>query len=66
VEASFHLDGKQVQHPLETNLKASAWAILTAIERSRMAVMNVKGQLAEYASGTGGVRLRPVQRPNPC
>lgn len=48
MEASFFADGKSVRHPLEEKLKASGWAILTAIERSRMAVMNVKGQLAEY------------------
>lgn len=48
MEANFFADGKPVRHPLEEKLGASGWAILTSIERSRMAVMNVKGQLAEY------------------
>lgn len=48
VEPEFFLDGKKVQHALELALNASGWAILTAIERQRMSVMNVKGQLAEY------------------
>lgn len=42
------LNGKRVVHPLEESLQASGWAILTAMGRQRMAVMNVKGQLAEY------------------
>jgi hypothetical protein len=42
------LDGKRIEHPLEHVLKASGWAILSAIERQRMSVMNAKGQLAEY------------------
>jgi hypothetical protein len=48
VEPSFFRDGQPVEHPLEHLLKASGWAILTSIERQRMSVMNVKGQLAEY------------------
>lgn len=47
-EPEFFLNGERKEHPLEHLLKASGWAILTAIERQRMAVMNVKGQLAEY------------------
>jgi hypothetical protein len=48
MEPEFFQDGKKIEHPLEHLLKASGWAILTAIERQRMAVMNAKGQLAEY------------------
>jgi hypothetical protein len=48
VEPQFFLEGKTIEHPLENILKASGWAILTSIERQRMSVMNVKGQLAEY------------------
>ena len=47
-EPVFVRDGKPIEHPLEHLLKASGWAILTSIERQRMSVMNVKGQLAEY------------------
>lgn len=47
-EPKFVIDGKEIEHPLEHLLKASGWAILTAVGRQRMAVMNVKGQLAEY------------------
>lgn len=48
MEPQFFRDGERVEHPLEHLLKANGWAILTAIERQRMSVMNVKGQLAEY------------------
>lgn len=48
MEPVFYQSGRETYHPLERMLNASAWAILTSIERSRMAVMNVKGQLAEY------------------
>lgn len=48
MEPEFLLNGKRVVHPLEEWLQASGWAILTAMGRQRMAVMNVKGQLAEY------------------
>lgn len=48
MEPEFVLNGRKVQHPLEAALNASGWAILTAIERQRMSVINVKGQLAEY------------------
>lgn len=48
MEPEFLLNGKRVLHPLEESLRASGWAILTAMGRQRMAVMNVKGQLAEY------------------
>jgi hypothetical protein len=44
----FFESGNPIRHPLEDTLNADAWAILTAIARSRMAVMNVKGQLSEY------------------
>lgn len=48
MEAKFYVEGKAVKHPLESKLNANGWDILSAIERQRMAVMNVKGQLAEY------------------
>lgn len=48
MDPQFFRDGEQVEHPLEHQLKAGGWAILTAIERQRMSVTNVKGQLAEY------------------
>jgi len=36
------------QHPLETELNASAWDIMSAIRRGFRAMVDVKGKLAEY------------------
>jgi hypothetical protein len=43
----FHEDGKPVQHALEARFNASAWDILTAIEKGFRAQVDVKGKLAE-------------------
>lgn len=40
-------NGKPVQHPLEASFNASAWDILSAIERGFRAQVDVKGKLAE-------------------
>ena len=36
------------RHPLEETLNASAWDVLSAIERGFRAQVDVKGKLAEY------------------
>ena len=43
----FFENGQFVQHPLEQLFNASAWDMLTAIERGFRAQVDVKGKLAE-------------------
>jgi hypothetical protein len=58
-------NGQFVQHPLEQLFNASAWDILSAIERGFRAQVDVKGKLAEwflYKHLTELQRLGVVQR----
>lgn len=45
---AFFEAGQPVQHPLEVKFNASAWDILSAIERGFRAQVDVKGKLAEW------------------
>lgn len=44
----FYENGQVTQHPLEQLFNASAWDILSAIERGFRAQVDVKGKLAEW------------------
>ena len=45
---TFTDEGQTVQHPLELKFNASAWDILSAIEKGFRAQGDVKGKLAEW------------------
>ncbi len=45
---TFTDDGRTVQHPLELKFNATAWDILSAIERGFRSQVDVKGKLAEW------------------